>query len=96
VASTQYLILYVLITPFAAFIALIPTFACALKYAQRTGDRHALIRDPELALGVAAPYEPGHDLIYQNCSALEGCPADMLRTHAEHVELDRPIGANRF
>jgi DNA-binding transcriptional LysR family regulator len=71
VASTQYLILYVLIDAIRRFHRAHPDVRVRLSTHNEQEIEHALLRDPELALGVAAPYEPGHDLVYRDLFALD-------------------------
>lgn len=71
VASTQYLIMYVLIDAIRHFHRAHPAIRVRLSTHSEQEIEQALLRDPELALGVAAPYEPGHDLVYQDLFALD-------------------------
>ncbi len=70
VASTQYLIMYVLIDAIRRFHRAYPAIRVRLSTHNEQAIEQALMRDPELALGVAAPYEPGHDLAYLDLFAL--------------------------
>jgi len=71
VASTQYLILYVLIDAIRRFHRAHPAIRVRLSTHSEQEIEQALLRDPELALGVAAPYEPGHNLVYRDLFALD-------------------------
>jgi DNA-binding transcriptional LysR family regulator len=66
VAATQYLILYVLIDAVRRFHRAYPHIRVRLSNHTEQEIEEALLSDPELALGVAAPYEslPGLDYIH--------------------------------
>jgi DNA-binding transcriptional LysR family regulator len=64
VAATQYLTLYVLIDAVRAFHKAYPSIRIRLSTRTERDIEEALLRDPDLALGVAAPYESGADLDY--------------------------------
>lgn len=66
VAASQYLIQYVLIDAARRFHARFPQIRIRLStHAEQEID--AVLRDdPDVALGVAAPYEPSPDLVYQH------------------------------
>lgn len=66
VAASQYLIRYVLIDAMRRFQARFPQIRIRLStYAEREIES-ALLRDPDVAMGVAAPYEPSPELEYQH------------------------------
>ena len=66
VAATQYLILYVLIDAVRRFHRAYPNIRVRLSNHTEQEIEEALLGDPELALGVAAPYEslPGLEYIH--------------------------------
>ncbi len=64
VAATQYLILYVLIDAIRRFHEAFPSIRIRLSNHIEQEIEEALLSDPELALGVAAPYEPSAELSY--------------------------------
>lgn len=71
VAATQYLTLYVLIDAVRAFHRAYPSIRVRLSTRTERDIEDALLRDPDLALGVAAPYEAGADLDYVHLFSLE-------------------------
>src|SRR5258706_878373 len=64
VAASQYLILYVLIDAVRQFHATFPDFRVRLSNRTEQAIETALLEDPEISLGVAAPYETSADLQY--------------------------------
>jgi DNA-binding transcriptional LysR family regulator len=64
VAATQYLILYVLIDAVRRFHRARPTIRVRLSNRTEEEIEEALLTDPEVALGVAAPYESHPQLEY--------------------------------
>src|SRR5262249_41575938 len=62
VAATQYLTLYVLIDAVRAFHRAFPSIRVRLSTRTERDIEDALLRDPELAFGVAPPYEAGAHL----------------------------------
>ena len=64
VAASQYLILYVLIDAVRKFHATHPDFRVRLSNRTEQEIEKALLEDPEVSLGVAAPYETSADLEY--------------------------------
>jgi DNA-binding transcriptional LysR family regulator len=66
VAASQYLILYVLIDAVRRFHARFPEFRVRLSNRTEREIEQALLEDPEISLGVAAPYETSADLQYQH------------------------------
>ena len=62
VAATEYLILYVLIPAVPQFHAAESGRAGALSTRSEAEVEAALLRDPDVELGVAAPYEAGGEL----------------------------------
>jgi DNA-binding transcriptional LysR family regulator len=71
VAATQYLILYVLIDAVRRFHAAFPHIRVRLSTRTEEEVEQALLHDPEIALGVAAPYEPSSELEYHHLFSLE-------------------------
>jgi DNA-binding transcriptional LysR family regulator len=66
VAATQYLILYVLIDAVRRFHAAYPHIRVRLSNRTEQEIESDLLRDPEVALGVAAPYESSPELEYRH------------------------------
>jgi len=64
VAATQYLILYVLIDAVRRFHAAFPNIQVRLSNHTEQEIEAALLHDPDIALGVAAPYESSAELEY--------------------------------
>jgi len=64
VAATQYLILYVLIDAVRRFHAAFPNIQVRLSNHTEKEIETALMDDPDIALGVAAPYESSAELDY--------------------------------
>jgi DNA-binding transcriptional LysR family regulator len=71
VAATEYLILYVLIDAVRRFHAADPGVRVRLSTRSEAEVEAALLRDPDVDLGVAAPYEAGGDLDYQHLFSLD-------------------------
>jgi DNA-binding transcriptional LysR family regulator len=70
VAATQYLILYVLIDAVRRFHRTFPHIRVRLSNHTEQEVEEALLRDPEVALGVAAPYESSPELDYLHLFAM--------------------------
>ncbi|MBX9790337.1 MAG: LysR family transcriptional regulator [Pirellulales bacterium] len=66
VAASQYLIRYVLIDAVRQFHARFPKLRIRLSTHAEQEIEEVLLRDPEVAIGVAAPYEPSPELEYQH------------------------------
>jgi DNA-binding transcriptional LysR family regulator len=64
VAATQYLIFYVLIDAVRRFHAAFPNIQVRLSNHTEQEIEAALLQDPDIALGVAAPYESSAELEY--------------------------------
>jgi DNA-binding transcriptional LysR family regulator len=71
VVATQYLILYVLIEAVHRFHLAFPTIRVRLSNRTEQEIEDELVRNPELALGVAAPYEPPPELNYQHLFSMD-------------------------
>ncbi len=71
VAATQYLILYTLIDAVRRFHAAYPHIHVRLSNQTEQELESALLHDPDLALGVAAPYESSPDLEYRHLFSLD-------------------------
>ena len=71
VAATEYLILYVLIAAVRRFHAANPAVRVRLSTRTEAEVEEALLRDPDVDLGVAAPYEAGGDLDYIHLFSLD-------------------------
>jgi DNA-binding transcriptional LysR family regulator len=66
VAASQYLIQYVLIDAARRFHARFPHIRIRLSTHAEQEIENVLLRDPDVAIGVAAPYEPSPELQYQH------------------------------
>ena len=66
VAASQYLLTYVLIDAVRRFHARRPSIRIRLSTHNEREIEQVLLDDPNVALGVAAPYEPGTELQYQH------------------------------
>jgi len=71
VAASQYLILYVLIDAVRKFHAAHPGFRVRLSDRTEQDIEKALLEDPEIALGLAAPYETSADLEYLHLFSMD-------------------------
>jgi len=71
VAASQYLILYVLIDTVQKFHAAHPGFRVRLSNRTEQEIEKALLENPEIALGVAAPYETSADLEYLHLFSMD-------------------------
>jgi DNA-binding transcriptional LysR family regulator len=71
VAATQYLILYVLIDAVRRFHKAFPQIHVRLSNHTEQEIEHSLLQNPDIALGVAAPYEPSPDLEYVHLFSLD-------------------------
>src|SRR5262245_61012570 len=71
VAATEYLILYVLIEAVRRFHVANPAVRVRLSTLTEAEVEATLLRDPDVDLGVAAPYEAGGDLEYRHLFSLD-------------------------
>jgi DNA-binding transcriptional LysR family regulator len=71
VAATQYLILYVLIDAVRRFHRVYPHIRVRLSNRTEQEIEAALLHDPEVALGVAAPYESSPELEYLHLFSMD-------------------------
>jgi DNA-binding transcriptional LysR family regulator len=71
VAATQYLILYVLIDAVRRFHKAYPQIRVRLSNHTEQEIESALLHDPEVALGVAAPYESAPELEYHHLFSMD-------------------------
>jgi DNA-binding transcriptional LysR family regulator len=71
VAATQYLTLYVMIDAVRRFHRAYPSIRVRLSTRTERDIEDALLRDPDLSFGVAAPYEAGGDLEYRHLFSLD-------------------------
>ncbi|HEY3789065.1 MAG TPA: LysR family transcriptional regulator [Urbifossiella sp.] len=71
VAATQYLTLYVLLDAICAFHKAHPSIRIRLSTRTERDIEEALLRDPNLSLGLAAPYEAGSELDYEHLFSLD-------------------------
>ena len=71
VAATQYLIVYVLIDAVRSFHDAFPKIRVRLSNRTEQEIEEALLQDPEIALGVAAPYESSPELEYMHLFSLD-------------------------
>jgi DNA-binding transcriptional LysR family regulator len=71
VAATQYLILYALIPAIGRFRKAFPHIQVRLSNRTERAIEEGLLNEPELAFGVAAPYEAGPNLEYRHLFSLD-------------------------
>ncbi|MEX2112013.1 MAG: LysR family transcriptional regulator [Pirellulales bacterium] len=71
VAASQYLIRYVLIDAARRFHVRYPSIRIRLSTHAEQEIEDALLRDPDVAFGVAAPYEPSAQLVYQHVFSMD-------------------------
>jgi DNA-binding transcriptional LysR family regulator len=86
VAATQYLILYVLIDAVRRFHRAFPHIRVRLSNRTEQEIEEALLNDPEVALGVAAPYESSPELEYLHLFSMDWS----LVTPPRHPLLRKP------
>jgi DNA-binding transcriptional LysR family regulator len=86
VAATQYLILYVLIDAVRRFHRTFESIHVRLSNMKEEEIEEALLQDPELAFGVAAPYESSPDLEYLHLFSMNWS----LITPPRHPLLKKP------
>jgi DNA-binding transcriptional LysR family regulator len=86
VAATQYLILYLLIDAVRQFHQAFPHIRVRLSNRTEQEIEEALLHDPEVALGVAAPYESSPQLEYLHVFSMDWS----LVTPPRHPLLRRP------
>jgi DNA-binding transcriptional LysR family regulator len=66
VVASQYLIAYVLIDAVRRFHAAVPNIRVRLSARTEQQIEDALLHDPDVSLGVAAPYEASAELVYRH------------------------------
>jgi DNA-binding transcriptional LysR family regulator len=71
VAATQYLTLYAMLDAIRRFHRAFPEIRVRLSSRTERDIEDALLRDPDLAFGVAAPYEGGSGLEYRHLFSLD-------------------------
>jgi DNA-binding transcriptional LysR family regulator len=71
VAATQYLTLYAMLDAIRRFHRTFPDIRVRLSTRTERDIEDALLRDPDLAFGVAAPYEGGSGLEYRHLFSLD-------------------------
>lgn len=71
VVASQYLILYVLIDAVRRFHAAHPAIHVRLGTRTERDIEQALLQEPDLAMGVAAPYEPSSELNYTHLFSMD-------------------------
>ena len=71
VAATQYLTLYAMLDAIRRFHRTFPDIRVRLQTRTERDIEDALLRDPDLAFGVAAPYEGGSGLEYRHLFSLD-------------------------
>jgi DNA-binding transcriptional LysR family regulator len=71
VAATQYLTLYAMLDAIRRFHSAFPTIRVRLSTRTERDIEDALLRDPDLAFGVAAPYEGGAGIEYRHLFSLD-------------------------
>src|SRR5438105_11767948 len=91
VAATQYLILYVLIDAVRRFHKAFESIQVRLSNRTEQEIEEALLHDPDVAFGVAAPYEPSPELEYRHLFSMDWS----LITPPRHPLLRKPDVALR-
>lgn len=86
VVASQYLILYVLIDAVRKFHAAFPRVRVRLTTQTEQQIEQTLLDSPDVAMGVAAPYEPSNELQYQHLFAMDWSLVAPLR----HPLLKKP------
>lgn len=86
VVASQYLILYVLIDAVRKFHATFPDVHVRLTTQTEQQIEQMLLDTPDVAMGVAAPYEPSSELAYQNLFSMDWSVITPLR----HPLLKKP------
>ena len=86
VVATQYLILHVLIDAVRLFHEAFPRIRVRLSSRTEQEIEEALLNDPEIALGVAAPYDSSADLEYRHVFSMDWS----LVTPPRHPLLRKP------
>jgi DNA-binding transcriptional LysR family regulator len=71
VAASQYLVLYMLIDAIRLFRKDSPAIHVRVSTLSESGVEEAVLHKPDIAFGVAAPYEPSPGLVYTELFALE-------------------------
>lgn len=71
IAATQYLTLYAMLDAIRRFHRAYPAIRVRLSSRTERDIEEALLRDPDLAFGVAAPYEGGTGLDYRHLFSLD-------------------------
>lgn len=71
VAATQYLTLYAMLDAVRRFHRAFPAIRVRLSTRTERDIEDALLRDPDIALGVAAPYEGGSGIEYRHLFSLD-------------------------
>jgi len=79
VAASQYLTIYVLIDGVRRFHAQHPEIRIRLSTHNEREIEHVLRNDPEVRLGVAAPYEPSSELQYRHMFSMDWSVVTPLR-----------------
>jgi DNA-binding transcriptional LysR family regulator len=95
IAASQYLILYVLINAVRRFHRMFPMVRVRISNYTEQEIEERLLRDPELAFGLAAPYDPPPELEYRNLFPLEWSlitPPRHPLTHPKKVLLRDIVG----
>jgi len=98
VAASQYLTRYVLIDVLKAFRTEAPDINVRISTMNEREVEETLLRDPEVAFGLAAPYEPSPDLTYHelfamNWSLISQAGQPPVRKRQVRLEdlVDRPL-----
>ena len=95
VAASQYLIRYVLIDVLKDFARAEPTIHVRVSTMSEREVEAALLSDPEVAFGLAAPYDPSPDLEYHELFAMDWSvilPPGHRLASKRHVTLDDVTG----
>ena len=93
-AASQYLIRYVLIDVLRAFRKLEPSIDVRISSMNERDVEESLLRDPEVAFGFAAPYEPSQSLVYRELFSMNWsliCPRRHRLTAKAKVRLEEIV-----
>jgi DNA-binding transcriptional LysR family regulator len=91
VAASQYLTRYVLIDTLTAFRAEAPDIHVRVSTMNERDIEDAVLRDPDVAFGLAAPYESSADLVYHHLFSMGWsliCPPEHPLASKKRVRLD--------
>ena len=91
VVASQYLIMYLLIDAVGRFHEKHPQIRVRLSNRTEQEIEEILLQDPSVSIGVAAPYEPSADLVYENLFSMNWSlitPPQHRLSRAKRVRLE--------